>query len=769
MALPLQTIDGRYKLIREFGGGAFLGKRQIQDDGELLSAAYREVVVKLESYDTEAPSLEREANNLESLAGYIGVPLIQGRGTQGRYRFMVICVPGPSLDSLLGYCKGKFSLKTVLLLGEQLIHRIELLHSQGLIHGGIRPSAFGLGVEKAGGQVTLVEVAALTPTTELTQRYSDLKALVLMYILRQMENTQAEVLCWGLPRAFKDCLEHVKSSNQNHKPDYNHLRELLRTAFSEKGFSRDGVFDWTVYKHLNNLQQPYQPVTGITDEVGNMRLSVELFENELKVLAEEFSEAEEALLITIAVMTSFQVYCIPDRESALRKIFEANTFLHQIQGAHTLRGSHCWFIASYTPPRIPYAVLIHNDTSLDKQQINQEDFVIAAADAANSKNIHAWLAYKRIAEQNNLVSKIEYWRYSQLKASRKFYISRQHSLLNLEGKINKIFNCLFNKTLEAAIKEVRNLSVSLVEMRKEGETQLDEEYRILRQGVNFIQEKVASCEGRVGSILYLFTTAKKTRAEGVHVLLVAHQHLTQVVDYIRSLRSFIGGEIQRLEQPLQDLDLPKISRPHIHQLYFLCAVLLFSCVENPVFEDRQQQLEDILSWEKEDWAIEFKFIENSTEYYLAMHNHLQNVPYFKDNGLPEGIVEKQYKCLATNIQSISANAPIQPAGLKDERFSAIQNLLIICAGIGWFAALPTVTGYLRLMIKPDTFLTIQRSPLYKYVDTEVIGDHVDKLILLLEPPKERERLNKDLGDGRQACGTKRLSPCPAGDERPAKK
>ncbi|EGE04196.1 serine/threonine protein kinase [Trichophyton equinum CBS 127.97] len=318
MALPLQTVDGRYKLIREFGGGVFLGKRQIQDDEGLLSAADREVVVKLESCGTEAPSLEREANNLESLAGYIGVPLVQGRGTQGRYRFMVVCVPGPTLDSLLGYCKGRFSLKTVLLLGEQLIHRVELIHSQGLIHGGIRPSAFGLGVEKAGGRVTLVEVAALTPTTEPTQRYSDLKALVLMCIymcrrlapweglqtdltkaryediLQRMENTRVEVLCRGLPRVFKDCLEHVESSSQNREPDYNHLRELFRTAFSEKGFSRDGVFDWTAYKYLNNLRQSCQPVTGIIDEVGNMRISVEGFENELKLLAEEISEAEGA-------------------------------------------------------------------------------------------------------------------------------------------------------------------------------------------------------------------------------------------------------------------------------------------------------------------------------------------------------------------------------------------------------------------------------------------------------------------------------------------
>ncbi|KAF3484307.1 serine/threonine protein kinase [Arthroderma uncinatum] len=325
MALPLQTIDGRYKLVRALRDGAYLGERQIQDAERVLSGEDRWVMVKLECCGLEAPSLEREADILESLAGHIGVPLVQGRGIQEGYRFIVVCMPGPSLDDFLEFCEGKFSLKTVLLLGEQLIHRVEAIHSRGLIHGGIRPSAFGLGVGKASGQVMLVEVAALTPTTELTQRYSDLEALVLMCIymcrrlapweglqtdltktpykdiLQQMENTRAEVLCRGLPRAFKDCLEYVESPSQNSEPDYNHLRELFRTAFSEKEFSRDGVFDWTVYKHWKNSQQFCQPVTGITDEVGSRRLSVEAFEKEHDWLVTKLRQAEGACALLAEV------------------------------------------------------------------------------------------------------------------------------------------------------------------------------------------------------------------------------------------------------------------------------------------------------------------------------------------------------------------------------------------------------------------------------------------------------------------------------------
>ena len=106
--------------------------------------------------------LRDEAEIYESLAGGTGIPRVHLYKTECEYRCMVFDLLGPSLEDLFRFCGRQFSLKTVLMLADQLISRLEFIHSHDIIHRDIKPANCLMGMGKQGNIVYVTDLGIAT-------------------------------------------------------------------------------------------------------------------------------------------------------------------------------------------------------------------------------------------------------------------------------------------------------------------------------------------------------------------------------------------------------------------------------------------------------------------------------------------------------------------------------------------------------------------------------------------------------------------------------
>ncbi|KAI5593870.1 hypothetical protein POPTR_003G043500v4 [Populus trichocarpa] len=291
-------VGNKFRLGRKIGSGSF---------GEIYLGTNiqtnEEVAIKLENVKTRHPQLLYESKLYKMLQGGTGIPNVKWFGVEGDYNVLVMDLLGPSLEDLFNFCNRKLSLKTVLMLADHMINRVEFVHSKSFLHRDIKPDNFLMGLGRRANQVYAIDFGLakkyrdtsthqhipyrenknLTGTARYASmnthlgieqsRRDDLESLgyVLMYFLRgslpwqglkagtkkqkyekiseKKVSTSIEVLCRGYPTEFASYFHYCRSLRFDDKPDYAYLKRLFRDLFIREGFQFDYVFDWTILKY----------------------------------------------------------------------------------------------------------------------------------------------------------------------------------------------------------------------------------------------------------------------------------------------------------------------------------------------------------------------------------------------------------------------------------------------------------------------------------------------------------------------------------------
>lgn len=206
---------------------------------------------------------------------------------------MVMDLLGPSLEDLFTFCKRKFSLKTVCMIADQMIQRIEFLHNNHFIHRDLKPDNFLVGIQKKQHLVYLIDFGlakryrdpktgehisyrdnkSLTGTARYASvnthlgieqsRRDDLESLgqILVYFLKgslpwqglqaktkddkynkikeKKVSTTVEALTRGLPDEIGQYMNYCRNLKFEEKPDYQYLRKLFKDIMQKNSFDCD--------------------------------------------------------------------------------------------------------------------------------------------------------------------------------------------------------------------------------------------------------------------------------------------------------------------------------------------------------------------------------------------------------------------------------------------------------------------------------------------------------------------------------------------------
>ncbi|CAD8092181.1 unnamed protein product [Paramecium primaurelia] len=266
-----------------------------------------DVAIKIEKEENEdVRSLEREVQVLERLQGTDGIPKLLWHGQQDEYNVIILQLLGKDLSYYMK-TKKKFSIKTTIQLGIQIVHVLERIHNKGVVHRDLKPENILFGIEDESSKIYVVDFgiskifrdaqgnilpfrdnASFIGTTRYASiaahkgyelsRKDDIESLiyVLLYFMKgqlpwqNMQNVSDEErtvkvgemkmnidpreLCKDVPIEFAKILEYLKQLQYNSEPNYCFVYHQFEKAAENQGIQLDNIYDWDQQQQMKISQ-----------------------------------------------------------------------------------------------------------------------------------------------------------------------------------------------------------------------------------------------------------------------------------------------------------------------------------------------------------------------------------------------------------------------------------------------------------------------------------------------------------------------------------
>ena len=157
-----QTFFNKYTCVKKLGKGSF---------GSIYQAVYgkEEYALKFEDRKKNNDLLQNEAAIMNYLKGP-NIPTVKSYGFTSSYNILVMQLLGRDLEHHFKRRK-KFSVKTVCMLGFQMINILENIHEKHILHRDIKPENFVMGLNQHSNIVYLIDFG-------LAKKYRSMSTLI---------------------------------------------------------------------------------------------------------------------------------------------------------------------------------------------------------------------------------------------------------------------------------------------------------------------------------------------------------------------------------------------------------------------------------------------------------------------------------------------------------------------------------------------------------------------------------------------------------------